>query len=104
MTDSPHTIVYTFENEYGCISEDTREVHVLGGEEAFLIPDTIVCSNDDPFTVTVLNLAGNTGEFRLLDNASELVAGLEDHGDNSASINPALLEPGMYLVESYNFV
>ena len=99
MTDLPHTIVYTYENEYGCISEDTREVHVLGGEEAFLIPDTVVCSNDDPFTVTVLNLAGNTGTFRLLDSGGGLVPGMEDQGDNSATIDPEILEPGIYEVE-----
>lgn len=105
MSAAPHIITYTFENDNGCISIDSAEVYVLGSDAAFLMQDSIVCSNDDPVTVTVLNLAGDPGSFRLLDSVDQPVQGLEDHGNNTATIDPSLLEPGGYRIEyQYNVI
>jgi len=99
MSASPHIITYSYANDNGCVSTDSAEVYVLGSDAAFLMQDSIVCSNDDPVTVTVLNLSGDPGSFRLLDSGDQPIQGLEDHGDNTATIDPVMLEPGRYRIE-----
>jgi hypothetical protein len=99
MSASPHTITYTYESINGCMSADNAEVYVLGTDGAFLMQDTIVCSNGDPVAVTVMNLSGEPGAFTLLDSGDQPTPGLEDHGDNTATIDPSLLDPGSYRIE-----
>ena len=89
--NSPHTVYYTYENAFGCISVTSRQVYVWGSERVIFIPGNRVCLNSAPFTATVLNLEGITGSFTLLDSDDQAVAGLTDHGDNTATIDPALL-------------
>lgn len=89
--NSPHTIYYTYENAYGCISITSRQVYVWGSERNIFIPGNLVCLNGTPFTATVLNIPGITGSFGLLDSDDQPVAGLTDHGDNTATIDPAQL-------------
>ncbi len=89
--NSPHTIYYTYENASGCISISSRQVYVWGSERAIFIPGNRVCLNSAPFTATVLNIQGITGSFSLLDSDDQAVAGLTDHGDNTATIAPDLL-------------
>jgi len=89
--NSPHTIYYTYENALGCISITSRQVYVWGSERSIFIPGNMVCLNGAPFTATVLNIPGITGSFMLLDSNDQPVAGLTDHGDNTATINPAQL-------------
>ena len=96
--NSPHTIYYNYKNDHGCNSMASKLVYVLGSEGAILIPGNIVCKNGDPFTATVLNVAGVTGSFRLLNSASQPVSGLTDNGDNTATINPALLDFDSYTI------
>jgi len=97
--NSPHTIYYTYEDQNHCSSMTSKLVHVLGANGAVLIPEDIVCSNDVPFTTTVVNVPGVIGTFSLLNSDSEPVTGLEDHGDNSATIDPGLLESENYTIE-----
>jgi PKD repeat protein len=89
--NSPHTIYYTYENAFGCISITSRQVYVWGSERSIFIPGNLVCLNGTPFTATVLNIPGITGSFELLNSDDQPVAGLTDHGDNTASIDPAQL-------------
>jgi hypothetical protein len=96
---SPHTIRYTYTNDNGCISVDSALVYVLGNEGGILIPAQAFCKNENPFEITVFNVPASTGSFRLLDMESEPVAGLTDHGDNTATIDPDSLEVGNYIVE-----
>ncbi len=98
-TNSPHTIYYDYINDYGCSSMDSALVYVAGTNGAILIPGKTACQNDDPFIVSVLNIPGVLGSFRLLDSFSQPVAGLTDHGDNTASIDPALLDLDTFIIE-----
>ncbi|HDS07339.1 MAG TPA: T9SS type A sorting domain-containing protein [Bacteroides sp.] len=97
--DSPHTISYSYVNDNGCTSMTSKLVYVSGGEAAILIPKNAFCSSDDPFRVSVMNVSGTTGSFSLLNSEGESVAGLTDHGDRTATIDPALLNAGSYTIE-----
>ncbi len=97
--DSPHNIYYTYENTNGCISTTSKLVYVLGAKGAVLIPDHTVCLNDVPFTASVMNVPQASGSFRLLNSNSQEIDGLTDHGDNTATINPALLNSDNYTIE-----
>jgi len=97
--NSPHTIFYTYENANGCLSTTSKLVYVLGASGAVLIPDNTICFNDVPFTATVLNVPGTKGSFSLLNSNSQAVDGLTDHGDNTATIDPGLLESDNYTIE-----
>ncbi len=101
--DSPHTIYYTYTNDNGCISADSALVYVLGNEGAILIPANAFCKGEDPFDISVMNVPVSTGSFILLDAASQPVTGLTDNGDNTASIDPDLLDAGSYTIE-YHYV
>ncbi|RPI44766.1 MAG: HYR domain-containing protein, partial [Bacteroidetes bacterium] len=100
--NSPHTIYYTYTNTKGCTSMDSARVFVLGAEGDIYIPSGIVCDYGDPFEVLASNVAGVMGSFRLLEG-SQPVAGLTDHGDNTAEIDPGLLEAGGYTIE-YEYI
>jgi len=100
---SPHTIYYSYTNDKGCTSTTSKLVFVMGSNAAILIPDNAVCANEDPFTASVLNVAGSTGTFRLLDSSAETVPGLSDHGDNTATIDPAALSSESYTIEYQYF-
>ncbi len=89
--NSPHTIYYTYENESGCTSTTSRQVYVWGSERRIFIPGNRVCLNSAPFSATVLNIPEITGSFSLLDSDDQPVAGITDHGDNTATIDPVLL-------------
>ncbi len=97
--NSPHTIYYTYANPNGCESLDSALVFVLGAEGDIYIPKTKVCDYSDPFLVTASNVAGAIGSFTLINSLDNEVAGLVDNGDNTASIDPALLSGGIYTIE-----
>jgi len=101
--DSPHTIIYTYTNPNGCESVDSALVFVLGADGGLYIPSDLVCGNDYPFMVYASNISGVSGSFTLLDSTGQEVEGIEDFGDNSAEIDPALLAPGEYTIE-YEYV
>ncbi len=100
--NSPHTIYYTYTSDYGCESVASKQVYVLVGEASILLPADPVCKNAPPFAVSVYNVTSENGSFRLLNSASQPVSALTDHGDNSATIDPSLLNVGNYTVE-YRF-
>jgi len=97
--NSPHTIYYTYENASGCISMASKQVYVLGSEGAIVIPGNRICLSGDPFVATVMNVPGVSGSFSLLDSDAQPVEGLTDHGDNTATIDPALLALDSYTIE-----
>jgi PKD repeat protein len=99
ISDTPHTITYTFENNTGCVTSDSVSVYVLGSEATLLMPVSALCSGEGPVEVAAMNLAGVTGSFTLLDDGGQPVPGLEDHQDNTATIDPSVLDPGDYEVE-----
>jgi len=101
--DSPHTIYYELTDINGCNSSTSKIVHVLGSEAAILIPGSTICANEDPFEASVLNVLGEDGNFRLLNTDSQEVEGLTDHGDHTATIDPALLGDENYTIEFQYF-
>ena len=96
---SPHTIVYTYENNLGCNSVASEQVYVMGSGSTIVIPDSRICINGNPFLAVVLNLPGVTGSFRLLDSSDESVDGITDNADNTATIDPSLLTLDSYTIE-----
>ncbi|MGC9341923.1 MAG: InlB B-repeat-containing protein [Bacteroidales bacterium] len=96
--NSPHTIYYSYENNFGCISRDSALVFVLGAHGDVYIPRNFYCDYQDPFTATASNTIGATGSYTLLNSDEEEVAGLTDNGDNTATIDPSVLETGRYTV------
>lgn len=97
--NSPHTIYYSYENPFGCISVDSALVFVLGANGDLFIPRRFYCDYQDPFNVTAVNVVGAIGSFRLLNNNDEEVEGLTDNGNNSAVVDPSQLVTGNYTVE-----
>jgi len=96
--NSPHTIYYTYENASGCISKDSAQVYVWGSESGIFIPANRVCFNAAPFNAAVMNIPEITGSFSLLDSGDQPVAGLTDHGDNTATIDPAQLTTDTFTI------
>lgn len=97
--NSPHTLYYTYESPTGCTSMDSALVFVLGAEGDIHIPNSQVCDSNDPFVATASNIAGEIGSFTLINAQENEVAGLVDNGDNTATIDPALLAGGIYTIE-----
>ncbi|MBE0654618.1 MAG: T9SS type A sorting domain-containing protein, partial [Bacteroidales bacterium] len=97
--NSPHTIVYTYVNNFGCTSTDSALFFVLGAEGDIFIPRSFYCNYQAPFTLVASNIAGATGSFTLLNEDDEEVEGLTDKGNNTATVDPGMLEDGNYTVE-----
>lgn len=97
--NSPHSIVYTYLTNKGCVSYDTAIVFVLGAEGDIFIPKQVFCDYDPLFEVIASNTADAIGSFRLLDEDEQEVSGLTDSLNNKASIDPSLLDPGFYIVD-----
>ncbi len=96
--NSPHTIYYTYVNNNGCVSVASKRVFVLGAQGDIFLPGKFVCDDSESFEVSAFNVAGVTGSFTLLNAGGQSVGGLTDHGDNSATVNPAALPAGTYTV------
>ncbi|MFH0759146.1 MAG: fibronectin type III domain-containing protein [Bacteroidota bacterium] len=101
--NSPHTLVYRYQNANECISYDSALVFVLGANGDIYIPHDVVCDYTGPFVVRGSNVAGDTGNFALFNANGQSVGGLTDHGDNTATINPANLPAGVYTIE-YEYI
>ncbi|HER09932.1 MAG TPA: T9SS type A sorting domain-containing protein, partial [Bacteroides sp.] len=97
--DSPHTIHYTYVNDNGCVSVASKRVFVLGAQGDIFLPGKFVCDDSESFEVSAFNVADVTGSFRLLNANDQVVPGLTDHGDNTATVDPALLHAGNYTIE-----
>ncbi len=97
--NSPHSIVYTYITNKGCVSYDTAIVFVLGAEGDIFIPKQVFCNYDPVFEVIASNTADAIGSFRLLNEDEQEVVGLSDSLNNKAGIDPSLLDPGFYIVD-----
>lgn len=96
--NSPHTLYYTLVNSHGCVSVDSALVFVLTAEGDIFMPDSTFCNNSEPFTITASNIAGATGSFSLTDINNNNVSGLSDNEDNTALVEPSLLQEGDYII------
>jgi PKD repeat protein len=74
-------------------------VYVFGSKADILIPGERICLSGEPFAASAVNIPGVTGSFRLLDSDALPVTGLIDHGNNSATIDPAVLTIDGYTIE-----
>ncbi|MBN1145303.1 MAG: tandem-95 repeat protein [Bacteroidales bacterium] len=91
-----NNIVYAYRaNSSSCWGYDTSVVRILEANSIIEFEDdrTKYCTNDQPFTITGTNILGEPGEFSISGGV-----GLIDHGDNTATINPALLNPNNYTI------
>ncbi len=95
---SPYTILYTYTNEHGCTSSASALIHVVAAQGVINTPAELFCGYDNPFTVTASNGAGITGTFSLLNSSGQSVQGLTDNHDNTAKIDPRLLNGGIYKI------
>jgi VCBS repeat-containing protein len=95
-----HTIVYSYRaSPSSCYGYDTAIVRVLEADAVIEFENgrTKYCMNDGPFTITGANIALDTGSFSISGNV-----GLTDHHNNTATIDPALLNMGEYTI-TYNY-
>jgi hypothetical protein len=70
-------------------------VRVLKASADIVFPDNrqYFCTNDESVTITGINVVDATGYFTIQGGV-----GLTDHGDNTATINPRVIAPGMYRI------
>jgi hypothetical protein len=91
-----HNIVYAYRaSPASCYGYDTVVVRVLEANAVIEFENnrTKYCRNDQPFTITGANLANDIGSFTISGGA-----GLVDHHDNTATVYPALLGAGGYII------
>jgi len=96
VPDSPHTIMYSFTNGFGCISKDSAIVSVIEASGGISVED-LYCYNAEPFTAFAFTDPANIpGVFELRLNGTLIPNGngIHDNGDNSVTISPRLLSPG----------
>lgn len=107
---SPHTITYTYYNQFGCASKDEAEVYVLYGEGGVWLldgADTVdnLCDDGRTYQISGDNRDGLTGSFELREAESGLsVEGFltdEDPDDNKATLAPSGLQGSFDIVYSY---
>jgi len=93
---SPHKILYSFQDSgNGCIGKDSVMVNVLEAQADIIFPEnrTLYCFNESTFIIEGLNVNNVIGNFVISGDE-----GLYDNGDNTATIDPALLADGEYEV------
>ncbi len=98
VLNSPHTIVYTYTNSYGCKSTANLTVSVVEASGLIII-DKLYCYNSPAFNAqAVTDSVEIIGKFQLKKNDVVIPngSGIQDMGNNFAAINPALLVPGEY--------
>ncbi|MGW8314077.1 MAG: PKD domain-containing protein, partial [Bacteroidales bacterium] len=107
---SPHTITYTYYNQFGCASKDEAEVYVLYGEGGVWLldgTDTVdnLCDDGRTYQISGDNRDGLAGSFELREagsgNSVEGYLTDEDPNDNEATLNPAGLQGSFDIVYSY---
>ena len=108
---SPHQVTYTYYNQYGCVSKDVAEIHVLFGESSVVLlsgNDTIDDLCDDGRTYVILGSNNDQlpGTFELVEaGTSQPIEGNildEDLSDDLAILNPAGLSGVYDIVYSYS--
>lgn len=107
---SPHTITYTYYNQFGCASNDETEVYVLYGDGGvWLLDDTDtvnnLCDDGRDYRIRGENADGLTGSFELREAGSgDIVEGYltdEDPDDNEATLAPAGLQGSYDIIYGY---
>ncbi len=91
-----HNITYRYQESPGtCWGYDTVVVSVLESNAIITFEDdrTKYCRNDAPFLVTGVNLEDDIGMFTISGGA-----GIVDHGNNTATVYPGLLNPNRYVI------
>jgi VCBS repeat-containing protein len=91
-----NNIVYSYRvSPSSCWGYDTAVVRVLETDAEINYENgrNKFCKNDKPFLVTGSNIANDTGSFSITGGLW-----LVDHGDNTATVNVAKLNPGTYTV------
>ncbi len=91
-----HQVVYAYQTAPGtCFGYDTALVRVLEADAIIEFPDgrTKYCLNEVPFTIIGVNLPNSIGSFTISADT-----GLVDHHDNTATIDPSLLNVNEYTV------
>jgi VCBS repeat-containing protein len=91
-----YNIVYSYrDGSTQCFGYDTSTVRVLEANAIIEFPEnrTKYCQNEVPFDITGVNLADNIGSFTISGDA-----GLVDHGNNTATVDPSVLSAKEYTV------
>ena len=91
-----NNIVYSYRaTSSSCWGYDTSVVRILEANSIIEFENdrTKYCTNDQPFTIIGTNILGVTGGFSISGGI-----GLTDHGNNTATITPALLNPNNYTI------
>ncbi|MBN1158496.1 MAG: PKD domain-containing protein, partial [Bacteroidales bacterium] len=91
-----HSIIFRYlDPETYCYGYDTALVRVLVANADILFPDDrhYYCNNDRPFTITGVNTVNKTGSFTI-----EGGKGLTDNGNNTATIDPSVLNNDIYTI------
>ncbi|MBN1159570.1 MAG: cadherin-like domain-containing protein [Bacteroidales bacterium] len=91
-----HSIIYRYRTSpTSCYGYDTAVVRVLVANADIVFPDNrqFYCSNDHPFIITGVNTVNDIGTFSI-----EGGVGLTDNQDNTATIDPSLLNVDTYTI------
>ncbi|HLO58356.1 MAG TPA: tandem-95 repeat protein [Bacteroidales bacterium] len=91
-----HNVAYRYRTSpSSCYGYDTVVVNVLESDAIIRFENgrNKFCKNDAPFRVTGVNLDGSIGNFHISGDQ-----GLTDNGDNTASVNPAVLGYNKYTI------
>jgi hypothetical protein len=91
-----HNVVFRYQDPGNlCYGYDTAVVRVLSAtaDIEFEKNRTKFCKNDKPFLVTGSNIANDIGSFTITGGLW-----LVDHGNNTATVNVAKLNPGTYTI------
>jgi hypothetical protein len=92
---SPHLITCTYENQYGCVSTDTKNIYVLSGQSSVALlsggePISTFCNDGAEYTIDGENNDGLSGSFALYRSGSSTpVTGHisdQDPNDNRATL------------------
>jgi len=107
---SPHTISYTYANQYGCkssdeiqliVNEGTGSVFLFSGEDTV----SVLCNDEGTYEIVGSNEDNISGSFELrVTNSDIVVPGHiddDDLADNRAIFNPTGLEGGYDIVYEY---
>jgi VCBS repeat-containing protein len=91
-----HNVSYRYRTSpSSCYGYDTVVVNVLESDAIIRFENgrNKFCKNDAPFRITGVNLDGSIGNFHISGDQ-----GLIDNGDNTASVNPAVLGYNKYTI------
>ncbi len=103
---SPHKIIYTYPNEFGCVSHDSVIVSVVQASGSINM-GALYCYNSTPSkAVATTGNPSVIGSFHL-QKGSTLIpegSGIHDNGNNTATISPELLSPDDYVLVYKYFV